>query len=346
MSTPAGASGISAVRSVMTWLASLWTFARRPRTKGLPIKRKITKPKIGVTMIRSNQAMEDDGRRLPGTVPSATILIINSTRYKINGAQAIALTVWLAKDRIGTNSIQAFSHSRSIAGHGRPHLPHGPVSRSCGWVGRCAKLVPELVGEFPGGVQLLAADVRTWNLHAEIAVPVLARAQIADQRQERPHLTTRVLEVDAVQEFPASLGAEPANGLQIVTPVASADDEAGERFAGERPGCHLRFEEGTNGDVRRQPPRRGTDDNEVVVPLSHSRGDLDGSRSAAELGRDHPQYLEERVRHWKFREPPRVAGVGEDDVRQLNVASSFPQHGCHDVEDFLGLSCVRVVHEQ
>jgi hypothetical protein len=40
----------------------------------------------------SNQAMEDDERRLPGTVPSATILMINSTRYKINGAQAIAFT--------------------------------------------------------------------------------------------------------------------------------------------------------------------------------------------------------------------------------------------------------------
>src|SRR4249919_2997553 len=65
------------------------------------------------------------------------------------------------------------------------------------------------------------------DLHAEVAVPVLARAQVADKGLEGPHLTARVLEVDAVQEFPASLGAEPANGLQVVTPVASADDEAG-----------------------------------------------------------------------------------------------------------------------
>ena len=36
--------------------------------------------------------MEEDGRRLLGTVPSATILIVNSTRYKINGTQAIAVT--------------------------------------------------------------------------------------------------------------------------------------------------------------------------------------------------------------------------------------------------------------
>jgi hypothetical protein len=36
--------------------------------------------------------MEEDGRRLPGIVPSATILIVNSTRYKINGTQAIAFT--------------------------------------------------------------------------------------------------------------------------------------------------------------------------------------------------------------------------------------------------------------
>jgi hypothetical protein len=42
--------------------------------------------------MRSNHAIEEDGRRLPGIVPSATILIVNSTRYKINGAQAIAFT--------------------------------------------------------------------------------------------------------------------------------------------------------------------------------------------------------------------------------------------------------------
>jgi hypothetical protein len=85
-------SGICAVRSRIASFASAWTLARRPRTKGLPIKKKITRPKIGVTMISSNHAMEDDGRRLPGTVPSATILIVNSTRYKISGAQAIAFT--------------------------------------------------------------------------------------------------------------------------------------------------------------------------------------------------------------------------------------------------------------
>jgi hypothetical protein len=44
--------------------------------------------------------MEEDGRRLPGTVPSATILIVNSTRYKINGIQAIAFTEYrLSKSR-------------------------------------------------------------------------------------------------------------------------------------------------------------------------------------------------------------------------------------------------------
>jgi hypothetical protein len=42
--------------------------------------------------MRSNQAIEDDGRRLPGIVPSATILMINSTRYKIAGTHAIAFT--------------------------------------------------------------------------------------------------------------------------------------------------------------------------------------------------------------------------------------------------------------
>ena len=34
--------------------------------------------------------MEEDGRRLLGTVPSATIFIVSSTRYKINGSHATA----------------------------------------------------------------------------------------------------------------------------------------------------------------------------------------------------------------------------------------------------------------
>ena len=69
----------------MTRFASAWTFARRPRTNGLPINRKITKPMIGVTTMSSNQAIEEDGRRLLGTVPSATILMVNCTRYKMPG---------------------------------------------------------------------------------------------------------------------------------------------------------------------------------------------------------------------------------------------------------------------
>jgi hypothetical protein len=40
--------------------------------------------------MRSNHAMEEDGRRLLGTVPIATILIVSSTRYKINGSHATA----------------------------------------------------------------------------------------------------------------------------------------------------------------------------------------------------------------------------------------------------------------
>ena len=92
MTAPGGRSGISAVRSVMILFASAWTLARRPRTNGLPINKKITRPKIGVTTISNNHAIDEDGRRLFGTVPSATILIVNSTRYKIKGAQAIAFT--------------------------------------------------------------------------------------------------------------------------------------------------------------------------------------------------------------------------------------------------------------
>ena len=51
----------------MILFASACTLARRPRTNGLPIKKKITKPITGVTTMSSNHAMEEDGRRLPGT---------------------------------------------------------------------------------------------------------------------------------------------------------------------------------------------------------------------------------------------------------------------------------------
>jgi hypothetical protein len=37
-------------------------------------------------MMSSSHAMEEEGRRFPGTVPIATILLVSSTRYKINGA--------------------------------------------------------------------------------------------------------------------------------------------------------------------------------------------------------------------------------------------------------------------
>ena len=114
----------------MTWFASACTFARRPRTNGLPIKRKITKPMIGVTTISNNQAIDEDGRRLLGTVPSATILIVNSTRYKINGAQAIAFTNTTSQTLVGARQLQrprsdtayARSSRRSVSCARRPSI--------------------------------------------------------------------------------------------------------------------------------------------------------------------------------------------------------------------------------
>jgi hypothetical protein len=58
--------------------------------------------------------MEEDGRRLPGIVPSATILMVNSARYKINGAQAIAFTDTTSRIRGTTISADAVR---------QPHLP-------------------------------------------------------------------------------------------------------------------------------------------------------------------------------------------------------------------------------
>src|SRR4030095_14374876 len=107
MSAPSGTSGLWIARADITWLASAWTLARRPRTNGLPIKRKSTSQRIGCTTMSSNHAMEDDGRRLLGTVPSATILMVNSTRYKLKGAHAIAFTDTTSRIRGTTISTEA-----------------------------------------------------------------------------------------------------------------------------------------------------------------------------------------------------------------------------------------------
>ena len=70
--------------------------------------------------------MEEDGRRLPGIVPSATILMVSSTRYKINGAQAIAFTYTTSRIRSTTISAEAVR---------RPHLP--------GWILSGAPRAPD-----------------------------------------------------------------------------------------------------------------------------------------------------------------------------------------------------------
>ena len=71
--------------------------------------------------------MEEDGRRLLGTVPSATILMVNSTRYKINGAQAIALTD--TTSRISAVCRSAFDSSPSVTALGVP-WPKRPTRRT------------------------------------------------------------------------------------------------------------------------------------------------------------------------------------------------------------------------
>ena len=93
------------------------------------------------------------------------------------------------------------------------------------------KLVRQPVRECPCRVQVVVLEVGRRDLDAEVSVPVFARPEVAEQRQQGAHLAALVAEVDAIGEDAAALGPEPAHGLQVVTPVPAATDGSGERRA-------------------------------------------------------------------------------------------------------------------
>ena len=133
---------------MITLFASAWTFARRPRTNGLPINKKITTPRIGVTTMSSNQAIEEDGRRLPGIVPSATILMINSTRYKIKGAQAIAFTDTTSRILVVGRVLRRFSEGHRLIALWSKRPTHG-AGRASPAGGEYVTLAPTQLGQAP-----------------------------------------------------------------------------------------------------------------------------------------------------------------------------------------------------
>src|SRR4051794_10180036 len=84
--------------------------------------------------------------------------------------------------------------------------------------------------------------------------------------------------MNAVEEHSSLLHPEPLHCLEVVLPVPAAHDECREAPPVEHPGRDGRLQERADRDVRRKPPCRGADDDEVVFPFGDRGGDSDPGR--------------------------------------------------------------------
>src|SRR3954466_3621186 len=101
---------------------------------------------------------------------------------------------------------------------------------------RVYKPVRQLAREGTGLPEVVLLQVGPRNLQSQEAIAVLARAEIADQRQQRPHLAAVIPEVDAAEEHAAMLGAHSRDRLQVVLPIATTCHERGETAGPPSPG--------------------------------------------------------------------------------------------------------------
>src|SRR4051794_40968876 len=62
----------------------------------------------------------------------------------------------------------------------------------------CQESIGEPAGELLRLLEVVVPHVRGWDLHAEVPLAVLARSEIAEQRQQGANLAALVAEVDAV----------------------------------------------------------------------------------------------------------------------------------------------------
>src|SRR5437762_14054784 len=86
----------------------------------------------------------------------------------------------------------------------------------------------QLVRELPSLLQVAELEQTRWDLQPEVALAVLASAEVADQGHERPDLAAREGEVDSVYVLTAQLAPGCLHGLQLVPPVPPADHTPGE----------------------------------------------------------------------------------------------------------------------
>src|SRR3954469_24897132 len=202
--------------------------------------------------------------------------------------------------------------------------PNHPIrmNRLCG--GRCAltgahEAIRQLGRERAGLLAVVGLQVGRRDLHAEVALAVLAFAEVAEERQQRSDLAAGEREVDAADVLAALFGGELPHRSQVEAPVPSADHEGGEAPAIEKPRRRLGLQEGSDRHAGLQPPGRRADADEVVVALACLVGHADLAGGATELRRQHPQDVEERVTKGETGEPLRIARIGELDAAQADI---------------------------
>src|SRR3954452_19119406 len=96
--------------------------------------------------------------------------------------------------------------------------------RRLGQLGDVHRTVRQALGERPRLRQVMVLQVGARNSYAGEALSVIARAEIAEQRQERTHLPTVVPKVNAADVRPATGCPQSLHRLEIVPPVTPTTD--------------------------------------------------------------------------------------------------------------------------
>src|SRR4051812_12464657 len=140
--------------------------------------------------------------------------------------------------------------------------------------------------------------------------------------------------------------AQLAHGLEVLAPIATANDKRGKRLAGKEVSRLIRFQEGTHRHTSGAPPGRGTNADQVVVAISHRFGGLDLTARSARLCWQHAQHVGPHMSHGEPREPLGKASIREFDLRVAHFAPPLAEHLRRGLEHFERLPGVRVVQEQ
>src|SRR5215208_3092444 len=148
---------------------------------------------------------------------------------------------------------------------------------------RGREAVGELVGERPGLVAEGRLEIRRRDLDPEGALAHLARAEVAEQRQERSDLAAFVRETDPIHVLAALRGAEFPDLFQVDAPVATAHDIRREGLPGQHLARLVGLQIRAKRHARREEPRRRTEADQVVIARLPLVRNPDSPRLAPQL---------------------------------------------------------------